>query len=73
MSSTAKTLEKPQKANWGADVRLCRWPDGWMQTLIRVVHTLRAMGDYSTPEKRHDMLIAELTGAFFSTDKSTVI
>jgi hypothetical protein len=31
------------------------------------------MDDYSTPEKRHDMLVAELTGAFSSSDKSTII
>ncbi|CAI1067490.1 Uncharacterised protein [Serratia entomophila] len=52
---------------------LARRLESTMQTLIRVVHTLHAMDDYSTPEKRHDMLVAELTGAFSSSDKNTVI
>ena len=52
---------------------LARRLEAALQILIRVVHTLRAMDDYSTPEKRHDMLVAELTGAFSSYDKSTVI
>ncbi|MBJ2114404.1 hypothetical protein JFQ86_16365 [Serratia ureilytica] len=52
---------------------LARRLESTLQTLIRVVHTLRAMDDYSTPEKRHDMLVAEITGVFSSYDKSTVI
>ncbi|BEO21337.1 hypothetical protein SMQC19_46840 (plasmid) [Serratia marcescens] len=52
---------------------LARRLEAALQILIRVVHTLRAMDDYSTPEKRHNMLVAELTGAFSSYDKSTVI
>ncbi|CNH73199.1 hypothetical protein [Yersinia pekkanenii] len=52
---------------------LARRLESTLQTLILVVRTLRAMDDYSTPEKRHDMLVAELTGAFSSSDKSTVI
>ncbi len=52
---------------------LARRLESTLQTLIRVVHTLHAMDDYSTPEKRHDMLVAELTGAFSTSDKSTVI
>lgn len=52
---------------------LARRLESTLQTLIRVVRTLRAMDDYSPPEKRHDMLVAELTGAFSSSDKSTVI
>ncbi|MBL5829201.1 hypothetical protein [Serratia fonticola] len=52
---------------------LVRRLESTLQTLIRVVYTLRAIDDYSTPEKRHDMLVAELTAAFSSGDKSTVI
>ena len=52
---------------------LARRLEATLQTLIRVVHTLRAMDDYRAPEKRHDMLVAELTGAFSSYDKSAVI
>lgn len=52
---------------------LARRLESTLQTLIRVVRTLRAMDDYSTPEKRHDMLVAEITGVFSSYDKSTVI
>ncbi|MGL4353726.1 MAG: hypothetical protein ACRCTP_07345 [Aeromonas popoffii] len=52
---------------------LARRLESTLQTLIRVVRTLRAMDDYSTPEKRHNMLVTELTGAFSSSDKSTVI
>ncbi|MFP7609893.1 hypothetical protein [Serratia quinivorans] len=52
---------------------LARRLESTLQTLIRVVRTLSAMDDYSTPEKRHDMLVAELTGAFSSSDKSTII
>jgi len=52
---------------------LARRLESTLQTLIRVVRTLSAMDDYSTPEKRHDRLVAELTGAFSSSDKSTVI
>lgn len=52
---------------------LARRLESILQTLIRVVRTLSAMDDYSTPEKRHDRLVAELTGAFSSSDKSTVI
>ncbi|CAO98038.1 hypothetical protein [Erwinia tasmaniensis] len=44
-----------------------------LQTLIRVVHTLRAIDDYSTPEKWNDMLVAELTNSFASGDGNTVI
>jgi hypothetical protein len=52
---------------------LARRLESTLQTLIRVVHTLRAMDDYSTSEKLRDMLVAELTVAFSSSDKSTVI
>lgn len=52
---------------------LARRLESTLQTLIRVVRTLSAMDDYSTPEKRHEMLVAELTGAFSSSDKSTII
>ncbi|MBD8109125.1 hypothetical protein [Erwinia persicina] len=52
---------------------LARRLESTLQTLIRVVHTLRTIDDYSTPEKRHDMLVDELTGAFSYGDKSTVI
>lgn len=52
---------------------LARRLESTLQTLIRVVRTLRTMDDYSTPEKRHDMLVAEITGVFSSYDKSTVI
>ncbi|MBN5443769.1 hypothetical protein JY544_04305 [Serratia ureilytica] len=52
---------------------LARRLESTLQTLIRVVRTLRAMDDYSTPEKRHDMLVAEITGVFSSYDKSMVI
>ncbi|NEG59750.1 hypothetical protein [Pantoea agglomerans] len=52
---------------------LARRLESTLQTLISVVRTLSAMDDYSTPEKRHDMLVAELTGAFSSIDKSTII
>jgi hypothetical protein len=52
---------------------LARRLESTLQTLIRVVRTLRAMDDYSTSEKRRDMLVAELTRAFSSSDKSTVI
>ncbi|MGX5088816.1 hypothetical protein [Enterobacter sp. UPMP2052] len=52
---------------------LARRLESTLQTLIRVVRTLSAMDDYSTPEKRHDRLVTELTGAFSSSDKSTVI
>ncbi len=52
---------------------LARRLEATLQTLIRVVRALRAMDDYSTQEKRHDMLVAELTGAFSSYDKSRVI
>lgn len=52
---------------------LARRLEATLQALIRVVRTLRAMDDYSTPEKRHDMLVAELTSVFSSYDKSRVI
>ncbi|MEI7202423.1 hypothetical protein [Pectobacterium parvum] len=44
-----------------------------LQTLICVVHTLRAIDDHNLPDKRHDMLVTELTDAFSSSDKSAVI
>ena len=52
---------------------LARRLEATLQMLIRIVRTLRAMDDYSTSEKRHDMLATELTDAFSSYDKSTVI
>lgn len=52
---------------------LARRLESTLQTLISVVRTLSAMDDYSTPDKRHDMLVAELTGAFSSIDKSMII
>lgn len=52
---------------------LARRLEATLQALIRVVRTLRAMDDYSAPEKRHDMLVAEITGVFSSYDTSTVI
>nr|WP_241391082.1 hypothetical protein [Serratia proteamaculans]ULG16493.1 hypothetical protein 1137p_00095 [Serratia proteamaculans] len=52
---------------------LARRLESTLQTLIRVVHTLRAIDDYSTSEKRHDMLVAELIDAFSPSDKSSVI
>jgi hypothetical protein len=57
----------------GAAQSLARRLESTLQTLIRAVHTLRAIDDYSTLEKRHDMLVAELAGEFTSGDKSTVI
>lgn len=59
--------------SWRTAQSLARRLESTLQTLIRVVRTLSAMDDYSTPEKRHDRLVAELTGAFSSSDKSTVI
>ena len=52
---------------------LARRLEATLQTLIRVVRTLRAMDDYSSPEKRYDMLVTELTGVFCSYGKNTVI
>lgn len=52
---------------------LARRLEATLQMLIRIVRTLRAMDDYSTSEKRRDMLATELTDAFSSYDKSTVI
>ena len=52
---------------------LTRRLESTLQTLIRVVHTLRSIDDYSTPEKRRDMLVTELTDAFSSSDEKTVL
>lgn len=52
---------------------LVRRLESTLQTLIRVIHILRAIDSYSTPEKRRDLLVAELTGAFFSSDDNTVM
>jgi hypothetical protein len=52
---------------------LARRLESTLETLIRVVRTLRAMDDYSTSGKRRDMLVCELTVAFSSSDKSMVI
>lgn len=52
---------------------LVRRLESTLQTLIRVVDTLRTIDAYSTQEKRRDMLVAELTDAFSSIDNNTVI
>lgn len=52
---------------------LTRRLESTLQTLINVVHTLRAIDDYSTPEKRHDMLVSELVDVFSPNEKNTVI
>lgn len=52
---------------------LARRLESTLQTLIRVVRTLREIDDYNPPEKWHDMLGTELISAFSSSDKSMVI
>ncbi|MBN3265813.1 hypothetical protein H5A43_22355, partial [Pectobacterium brasiliense] len=44
-----------------------------LHTLIRVVHTLRAIDDYNFPKKWHDILATELTDVLSSSDKSAVM
>lgn len=52
---------------------LVRRLESTLQTLIRVVHTLRAIDDHSTPEKREELLVTELAGAFSSGEISSVM
>ncbi len=52
---------------------LVRRLESTLQTLIRVVHTLCAMDDYSTPEKRCEMLVREFMDAFSASDEKKVI
>ncbi|PXX49827.1 hypothetical protein SAMN05660489_06390, partial [Pseudomonas sp. LAMO17WK12:I10] len=52
---------------------LVRRLESTLQTLIRVVHTLLAIDDHSTPKKRGELLVTELASAFSSIDESSVI
>jgi len=52
---------------------LVRRLESILQTLIYIVHNICTIDDNSTPEKRHDMLVDELTDAVSSGDKNRVI
>lgn len=51
---------------------LVRRLESTLLTLTSVVKTLGAINDYSTPEKSHKMLVAELTDSFSSVDGNTM-
>ncbi|MCQ4054459.1 hypothetical protein, partial [Aeromonas sp. SG16] len=51
---------------------LARRLESTLQTLLRVVHTLRAIDERSTPEKREALLVAELVSAFSACDEISV-
>lgn len=51
---------------------LVRRLESTLRTLIRLVDTLRAIDDHSTPETRADLLVTELASVFSSYDKGSV-
>lgn len=52
---------------------LVRRLESLLQTLIRIAHILRAVDDYSTPERRLERLVTELTSAFSPGDEYVVM
>jgi hypothetical protein len=52
---------------------LARRLESTLQTLIRVVHTLRTIDDDTSSEKRYDTLVAELTDTFSFSNENSVI
>ncbi|HEH9402286.1 TPA: hypothetical protein SIA35_004432, partial [Aeromonas sobria] len=51
---------------------LARRLESTLQTLLRVVYTLRVIDDHSTPEKREALLVTELVSAFSACDEMSV-
>lgn len=51
---------------------LARRLESTLQILLRVVYTLRAIDDHSTPEKREALLVTELVSAFSACDEMSV-
>lgn len=51
---------------------LVRRLESTLQTLLRIVHSLRAIDDHRTPEKREALLVTELVSAFSVCDEMSV-